>query len=147
MILIANKEERELVKRLRELGNDGASQVCTLTSEVTKLKREIADLEIEKSKRQEGFEKSERELRHMVGLERQRQEAERERHKVEVNQASQAASLDVREKNLAADEKRFAEQLAFNTERFTTMEKYLKDMMGDILQRLPNVTMQITKTS
>lgn len=143
MILFVSKDERELLERLRALGASGGTDVPALTAEVIRLKTTIADLQIDKSKITEEFEKRERELRHMVGLEKQRQEQEREQAKAELAQASLAAKLEVREENLAAEKARFAEQLEFNTERFSTMEKYLKDMMGDILKRLPNVNMEI----
>lgn len=70
---------------------------------------------------------------------------QKKRQEVELAQAKRDTELTVREGNLAADTKRFEEQLKFNTERFTTMEKYLKEMMTDILGRLPNVNMDITK--
>lgn len=143
MILFVSKDERELLERLRALGASGGTDVPELTAEVIALKRTIADLGIEKSKIIEDFEKRERELRHMVGLEKQRQEQEREQAKTALAQASTAAKLEVREENLAADKKRFEEQLLFNTERFSTMEKYLKDMMSDILKRLPNVNVKL----
>lgn len=142
MILIVSKEEKELVTRLRTLGTAGTSEAA-LSAEVIALKTQIADLKIEKSKIVEDFEKRERELKHMVGLEQKRQEQERKQHLVEVEQAKTAATLLVREENLAADKKRFEEQLAFNTERFSTMEKYLKEMMSDILKRLPDVNLRL----
>lgn len=144
MIVFVSKREKELVDRLRAL--EPIPEAARLTRQVIDLKRQVADLEIEKSKRQEEFEKAERELRHMVGLEQKRQMAEREQAKVELAQASKAAELSVREENLKAERKRFEEQLEFNTQRFAQMEKYLKDMMSDILARLPNINMQVTKT-
>lgn len=143
MILIVSREEKELVTRLRDLGSVGPETVPALTAEVVALKRQLVDLEVSKSKITEDFEKRERELRHMIGLEKQRQEQEREQAKVTLAQAATAATLDVRTENLAADKRRFEEQLAFNTERFSTMEKYLKDMLADILQRLPNVNVKL----
>lgn len=142
MILIVSREEKELVTRLRTLGTSGTSEAA-LSAEVITLKTQIASLTIEKSKIVEDFEKRERELKHMVGLEKNRQEQERKQHLVEVDQAKTSATLQVRAENLAADKKRFEEQLAFNTERFSTMETYLKDMMGDILKRLPNVNVRL----
>lgn len=142
MILIVSREEKELLQRLRDYGPVGPN-VQALTAEVLGLKSTIAQLEIDKSKIEEEFEKRERELRHMIGLEKVRQEQEREQAKVELAQAATAAKLTVREENLAADKLRFEEQLTFNTERFATMEKYLKDMLADILQRLPNVNVKL----
>lgn len=135
MIIIASKEERELLTRLRTLPLENVSG---LTAEALQLKRQIADLQIEKSKREEGHAREERELRHMIGLEKKRQE-------VEIAQAKRDTELTVREGNLKADQQRFEDQLKFNTQRFETMEKYLKDMLSDILQRLPTVTVDMKR--
>lgn len=145
MIVFVSKQEKELVERLRSLGPSTDFNGPVLSAEVLSLKRQIADLEISKGKLLEDFEKRERELRHMVGLEKQRQEAERAQAKIATEQVAKEAVISVREENLAADKKRFEEQLAFNTERFATMETYLKEMMSDILERLPNVNFAITK--
>lgn len=133
MILIVSKEEKELIERLRKL-----EPITALSEEVLSLKREIANLEITKSKQKEDHDKQERELRHMIGLEKKRQE-------VEIAQAKRDTELTVREGNLAAEKKRFEESLKFNTERFENMETYLKDMMKNILERLPNVNMEIKR--
>ena len=134
MILIASREEKELIERLRTLGP--LSDVAPLSAQVLSLKQQIAQLQIDKSKIEEQHAKEERELRHMIGLEKKRQE-------VELVQAKKDTELTVREGNLAAEKARFEEQLKFNTQRFETMEKYLKDMLSDILKRLPNVSMKI----
>lgn len=140
MILIASREEKELIERLRTIQPwpEKADSVPALTAEVLTLKRQISDLEIDKSRILEDHARQERELRHMIGLEKKRQE-------VELVQAKKDTELTLREGNLIAERARFEEQLKFNTSRFETMEKYLKDMMADILKRLPNVTMKITE--
>lgn len=141
MILIVSKEEKELVTRLRALGADisgSLEKVSAYSAEVIALKKQIANLEIEKSQKEESFARQERELRHMIGLEKKRQE-------VEIEQARKETSLSVREGNLAADKKRFEEQLTFNTKRFETMEVYLKEMMQSILERLPNVNVALKR--
>jgi hypothetical protein len=71
VILIVSKEEKELIDRLRKL-----EPVGVLSEQVIKLKREISDLEIKKSKADETHAREERELRHMIGLEKKRQEFE-----------------------------------------------------------------------
>lgn len=141
MIIIASREEKELLKRLRALGAlDDSDKVTKLSGDVLKLKEEVAALELAKARQREEFEKTERELKHMVGLEQKRQHVEREQAAVELEQATKAAKLEVREENLAADKKRFEEQLKFNTSRFEKMESYLKGMLDNILERLPTVT-------
>jgi hypothetical protein len=133
MIVIVSKEEKELIERLRKL-----EPVTALSEQVMTLRRELVKLEIDKAKQQETHDREERELRHMIGLEKKRQE-------VEMAQAKRDTTLTVREENLAAERKRFDEHLKFNTQRFESMEKYLKEMMGDILKRLPNVNMEIKR--
>lgn len=135
MLLIVSKEEKELLQRLRSL-----EPVGVLSEQVIRLKKEISDLEISKMKAKEQHDKDERELRHMIGLEKKRQE-------VEIAQAKRDTELTVREGNLKADKERFEQQLKFNTERFEKMESYLKDMMTSILQRLPNVNMEVVRKS
>ena len=148
MILIASKEEKRLVEHLRA-SNNGAStlehmqRTERLTAEVVALKRQIAELEVTKSKALEEFEKRERELRHMIGLEKARMEQERTQLHVEIAQSGKSARLEVREENLKAEQQRFAEQLRFNTERFEKMEVYLKDMTQSILARLPDVNVRM----
>jgi hypothetical protein len=136
MIILASKNESEILKRLRELG--GIESASTLTAEVITLKKRIVDLEIQEAKIKEAHEREDRELRHMIGLEKNRQA-------VEIAQAKRETELDVREGNLKAERERFEEHLKFNTERFTTMEKYLKEMFSDVLKRLPDVNLEITK--
>ena len=138
MILIRNKEEVELVKNLRALGDVGTA--AEKHKRILELEKQIADLEIQKSRKQESFEKQERELRHMIGLERKRQE-------FEIEKATSEVSIKVREEALKAEQKRFAEQLAFNTERFNKAEENLKSILGEIIQRLPNVNMEVTRKS
>lgn len=135
MIVIVSKEEKELIERLRKL-----EPVSALTDQVLMLKKQIAELEITKSKREEEHAKQERELRHMIGLEKKRQE-------VEIAQAKKETELNVREGNLAAERARFEENLKFNTTRFEAMEKYMKETLTDVLARLPNVSMEIKKSA
>ena len=137
MIVIISKKEREILDGLRLLKQieDGTNG---LPGQIVKLKTQISDLEVQRSRREEEVARQERELKHMIGLEKKRQEWE-----IEV--AKKDTSLTVREGNLAAAQKRFEEQLAFNTDRFEKMESYLKDMMSNILERLPNVNVELRR--
>jgi len=136
MIIIASHEEKELLTRLRQAGVQEPETKAALTAEILTLKTQVTNLKIEKDRLDEKHAREERELRHMIGLEKRRQE-------VEMEQAKKEAMLNVREENLKTERARFEEQLRFNTSRFETMEKYLKDMMGNILERLPNVTVAL----
>jgi hypothetical protein len=130
MIVIASREEKELLERLRRLATKDTAGV--LTEEIVGLRRQISDLEISKSKIEEGHAKERRELTHMIGLEKKRQE-------FEITQAKAETTLKVQQENLAADKTRFAGEMSFQRERFEKEVGYLKDMMKDILDRLPNV--------
>lgn len=128
-------EIKGLRRDLREAKaeRDDLRERTSLEDEVTGLKKKIADLEIRRDKITEDHEREKREVKHMVGLERKRQE-------FEIDQARRETTVSVREENLAADRKRFEEQMKFTTERFQSEVGYLKDLMTEILTRLPTVT-------
>lgn len=136
MIVIASKEERELLERLRNL--ETTEKVTGYAAMVVKLREEIETLKIEKSRKVEEHETERRELTHMIGLEKKRQE-------FEIAQTTREMMVQVQEANLAADKKRFEAQMEFQTERFEAEVGYLKEMMKDILGRLPNVNMGIKR--
>lgn len=123
---------KEMVANLQVEKRKLTAQV-TLNEEIIRLKETISDLEINKSKIEEIHAREERELRHMVGLERERQ-------KVELTNAKKETSLDVREEALAADKKRFSDEMKFQNDRFSKEVDYLKGILGEILSRLPTVT-------
>jgi len=107
---------------------------------VIDLKRQITDLEIAKAKIVEDNAREKREVTHMVGLERKRQEFEAEQALQGIENARTEAILEVREKNLEDERKAFDKSMKFREERFTQEVSYLKDLMGQILERLPTVT-------
>lgn len=109
------------------------SQEVELSNQIVRLKNDLTALEIAKGQVVESNAREQRELTHMIGLEKRRQE-------VDLKQAKQEAVLTVREENLAADRKRFDEQMAFREKRFEQEVGYLKEMLGEILKRLPTVT-------
>ncbi len=112
-----------------------------LEDKIIGLKKQVTELEIVKDKKQEEFDRRERELTHMIGLEKKRQE-------IETKQAKQEATLAVREENLKAERTEFDKQMKFREERFDGEVKYLKDLMEKILGRLPTVSVdrQIEET-
>lgn len=131
-------ELRKLVEEAVALGIDKAVEDVRnglgSLKDIAKLKSEIEKLTIEKDRREEEFKRREREVEHKVGLERERQ-------KFETEQAKREATVAVREENLKADRERFEAQLKFHEERFTSEVTYLKEIIGDISDRLP--TMEI----
>ena len=111
---------------------EGIRSVSDLSARVKELREQVEKLEIEKGRKTEEFEKREREIEHKVGLERKRQE-------FEVTAAKREAVLAVKEENLAADRKRFEDQMAFHEKRFTEEVGYLKAIIGDLAERLPTM--------
>jgi hypothetical protein len=102
-----------------------------LSSEVEKLRETISSLQIDKSRIEEKFAKERREIEHKVGLHRLRATEE-------LKLAKKEAKIEAREAALVESEKRFGEQLQFHEKRFTEEVTYLKDMVGQVLKRLPS---------
>lgn len=120
------------VREALEKSSSRLKEAMRLGDNIETLKRQVADLEIQKAKKEEEFAKREREVEHMVGLERKRSEFEKEAAKRE-------AVLDVREANLTAERERFEKQMEFQNNRFTEEVGYLKKMIGQVLTAIPNV--------
>lgn len=114
----------------------GIRSVADLSAKVKDLRQQVETLEIEEARKDEERERKDREIEHKIGLERKRQE-------FEVQAAKREAILTVKEENLAADRKRFEDQMAFHEKRFTEEVGYLKDMIGTLAERLPNVNMEV----
>lgn len=112
---------------LRDFRDASALQV-----KIKDLRQSLETLEIEKGRKDEDYAKKDREVEHKIGLERKRQE-------FELEQAKREVTVSVREENLKADRTRFEEQMKFHNDRFTTEVGYLKDMIGQMLVRLPEV--------
>lgn len=141
-------EREELLAEIRGLRTDlrdakqerdEAKARVKLEGEITALKKDIAGLEIRRDKITEDHEREKREVKHMVGLERKRQE-------FEIDQAKRETTVTVREENLAADRARFEEQMKFLTDRFEQEVGYLKEAFESVLDRLPTVTVDKTVT-
>lgn len=109
----------------------------TLEEKIVTLKKTVTELEISRDKKQEDFDRRERELTHMIGLEKKRQE-------FEIKQASEDARLAVREENLKAERAAFEKQTKFREEQFNGQVEYLQSLMKQILERLPTITIDRT---
>lgn len=107
--------------------------VDRLDAEIRSLREEKETLTIERDRQQETHAREKREVEHMVGLEKNRQT-------VEIDQAKREATLAVREENLTADKDRFDKHVEFIETRFGEQVDYLKDLMKQVLLRLPTVT-------
>lgn len=133
----------ELQETLREIVDGAVREALGDTNDVLrrartvrKLQEDINDLEIDKSKRNEQYDRREREVEHKVGLERNRQQ-------FEVEQAKREAEVSIREENLTADRERFEKQLEFHEKRFTEEVGYLKGIVEQVLERLPDASIAI----
>jgi len=117
----------------------GRGEAIRLSDEVKKLKHQITDLEISKSKREEDNERQLREVEHKVGLEKLRGEAERDI-------AVKEAELAVREGNLSREREAFEKEMEFTRTRMTEEVDRITALQEQILKRLPVVTVdkQIT---
>ncbi len=135
---VSTQKIGETVERVVRQALEDADTTLARIGDVTQLREEIETLKIEKGRKEEEFAKKEREIEHKVGLERKRQE-------FEIEQAKRETTVAVREENLKADKDRFAEQLKFHEDRFATEVGYLKDMMGQLMERLPTAEIKIAR--
>ncbi len=139
----------EAVQELRASASDLRAEIAALTKqrdwtkEERQLREQIETLRIEKGRIEEENARKLREVTHQVGLERLRQEAEAEQAKKDVDAARREAVLEVREKNLAAERDAFDKQMEFQRERFEQEQGYLRDLLGQILKRLPDISVAI----
>lgn len=128
------KEIEQLTREVASLRAEkkGITEQRELEDKIVFLKKQVSELEITRGQKQEEFGRRERELTHMIGLEKKRQE-------VEIQQATQGAKLSVREENLKAKQDQFESQMKFREERFDKEIDYLQGLMKQILERLPTV--------
>jgi hypothetical protein len=104
-----------------------------LEEERITLRKQITDLEITQDRVKEQHAREKREVEHMVGLERNRQE-------VELQQAKRDTELRVREENLSADKDRFAAEITFQREHMQREVDRIERLMGEIVKRLPDIS-------
>ena len=135
LIITRNGSAQKLIRdAVQQAIDETKSSVTTLQrlhTDTTRLREELETLKIEKGRREEEFAKKERETEHKVGLERKRSDFERE-------SAAKEAALKVREENLKADQQRFSDQLKFHETRFTTEIEGLKNILAEVIKRLPS---------
>jgi len=152
----ARNRKKQVLAELERL----SVQVAELRGErsTLELERRLEALHLEKQKvadelavvKQERA-RIELDVEHKLGLHRAQIESERRimlgEAEAERARAVEGARLAVREENLDAERKRFEEEVEFRTKRFEEEAKTLRDLTGQILERLPNVTATFTHTS
>ena len=135
-------------------------QVEQLSVQVAALRGERSTLELERRVEQLAAEKrdaldrladvnaqaarAELDVEHKLGLHRKQVESERRMMQAEAEserkRAVDEARLAVRESNLEAERKRFEQEIEFRTRRFEEEAATLRDLTGQILDRLPNIS-------
>lgn len=134
-----DRQQEQIRFAVREAVNDAlkratgdVTEALKLSGQVENLRKQVSDLEIQRDKKNEEYARKEREVEHMVGLERKRSE-------FETASAKREATIAVREESLKAERERFEKQMAFQNDRFTQEVGYLKEMIGRVLEAIPNV--------
>jgi chromosome segregation ATPase len=122
------KEEIHLLRSEKR----AVSEAAKYAGEVNDLKEQIVNLKIEKARIDEDHDREKREVEHLVGLQRKRQD-------FEVEAAKRDTELSVREGNLKEEQKRFDEQMKFIEKRLETENGYVREMLKQVLDRLPTV--------
>lgn len=133
-------QQAELTAQIKAL-----TTVRGTAEEQKRLEKEVERLKLEKERIQEQHAREERETQHNVGLLRKQLDADRKNMERESKLSEQAAELRVREENLAADKARFTEEMTFQREHFERMAGDIKDILGKVLDRLPDVTASFTR--
>lgn len=133
-VLGGGKLEREAKDFYRRIVLDTDNDLGKLfhsTIHLKNLQEQISKLEIEKSQIEEKHQKREREIEHKLGLEKQRQEQD-------LDIAKRKATIDAEEKFLVQKKDLFTTEMNFTRDRMTTEVEYLKGMVGQVLERLPD---------
>ena len=118
---------------------DASREALGLSEKIANLKVKVADLEIEKAKKLEEFDRREREVTHMVGLERKRQE-------FEIDVAKRETTVAVREENLSAEQKRFEDQIAFSKEQIKNEIDRFEKLLVKLVDALPSANIEIRRS-
>ena len=128
------EELADLKRAVAEMKGERAagSKLRDMEVEYAQVKKQLTDKQIEFDREKEKHEREKREVEHLVGLERKRSAFEREQGVAE-------AKVAVREENLAAERERFEDQMKFITTRFEKEVEQQKELMIDILARLPKI--------
>lgn len=105
--------------------------IADLDAEITALKDEVEGLNRQRARKQEEFDRKDREIEHKIGLEKNRQE-------FEIKQAKREAAVSVLEDALAAKEEAFEERMKFQHDRFIEEVKYQRSLVEQMMKRLPS---------
>lgn len=131
------KEIKGVSTRLAEVEGqlEASKGLLSLTSEHIDLQKSLTELQVEYDREKEKHDREKREVEHMVGLERKRQE-------FEVEAAKRDVKLTVREENLKEDRGRFEKEMEYTRKRFEEEVSRIEDLTKQILKRLPTVSIE-----
>lgn len=107
------------------------------TEQVTRLRREVETLKIEKDRLTEENARKIRETEHKVGLLKTKQD-----HDVE--HATRMAKLEVREANLTAERERFEAEMKFQREHMQREVDRFDGIARALMERLPTIEVELT---
>jgi len=142
-LLSKQVSERLASKMLDEFS--ALAEVEEATAKVVELTKQLGVLRAEKDNISEGFARKEREIEHKVGLLRTEIEAGEAQKEAQYALRVQEARLAAREEGLKAREAAFTERMDFMTKRFTEEVGYLKSMVAQVLERIPDAAILGTK--
>ena len=113
--MFTKRDKEELVEEIAKLRGEikllreekkAVGKAADLQGEINDLQKKLTELEIEEDRITEKHQRERRDVEHMVGLERKRQE-------FEVEQAKRETQVELREAALTEQRKRFEEQMKF----------------------------------
>jgi chromosome segregation ATPase len=143
-----SKQVEELSVQLAQMR--GERSTLELERRLEALALEKTELEIRLRETRAEAQRQELEIDHKLGLHRTQIESEKRIMVAEAEAAKSnavaEAKLAVREGNLEEERKRFEQEIEFRTKRFEEEAATLRDLTGQILARLPNVTATFTQT-
>lgn len=120
---------RAAVKALTTERND--------TAERNRLREQVETLKVEKGRLVEENDRKIRETEHATGLLRKQTEQD-------IANARRDTELRVREENLAADKKRFSDEMEFQRKHLQGEVDRVGRILGQILERLPAINVELT---
>lgn len=145
--------DREVVSRLTESITKLEGQirarktVIDLTDEINTLKTQLADLNIQKSQRDEEFGRKERETEHKIGLAQTQFESEKANHVKEQDLAKREAVLAVKSENLQAERDQFKQHIEFVEAETAAHMSDMKSLLEQIMERIPTVNVGIKQSN
>jgi chromosome segregation ATPase len=131
--------EKELAVAQGKL--DALQEQKTDTEERNQLKREVADLQVQKSKIEEETARKIRETEHRVGLLQKKQDQDHAHAIREVEVKVREAELKVREDNLSKDIQRFEDQMKFQQSQLKGEVDRVADILNKAMDLIPQVNL------